>query len=234
SKSDMLNYSTQVQAKNGVDKVISALSKEFKKTNLYKSNSSRELIPPPPPPAPAVPEGQLPPPPPPPFPADPVTFTNDKYNLLNIKLSNTEAIEIEGQQTTISKAKDFIKSNFKDWTQDTKEKPRGVLFHLPEDVSESQAHKVFKEIQDFKINGTALKKEKTKSPIPPKVGKPTQEQTPVAMINTLKENNGTAYYNGKKISYEAALSLMNRKKDLQILLNENKGKGTPDLIIRDN
>lgn len=234
TRSDMMNYSTQVQAKNGVDKVISALSKEFKKTKLYKTNPTRELIPPPPPPAPAVPQGQLPPPPPPPTPADPAAFANDKYNLLNIKLSNTEAIEIEGQKTTISKAKDFIKSNFKGWTQDTNEKPRGVLFHLPEGVSESQAHKVFKKIQDFKINRFTFKKETPAPPAPPKIGELPQAPGPTAMINTLKENNGTAYYNGKKVSYEAALSLMNRKKDLQILLNENKGKGTPDLIIKDN
>ena len=44
------------------------------------------------------------------------------------------------------------------------------------------------------------------------------------MINTLKENNGTAYYNGKKVSYETALSVMKEKKNLQILLNENKEK----------
>lgn len=232
TNSDMVNYSTRLQAKNGVDKVISALSKEFKKTKLYKTNPTRELIPPPPPPAPAVPQGQLPPPPPPP--ADPATFTNDKYNLLNIKLSNTEAIEIEGQKTTISKANYFIKSNFKGWTQDTNEKPRGVLFHLPGGVSESQAHNVFKKIQDFKINGYTFKKETLAPPAPPKVGELPQAPGPTAMINTLKENNGTAYYNGKKVSYETALSVMKQKKNLQILLNENKGKGTPDLIIKDN
>ncbi|RXG21526.1 beta-lactamase regulating signal transducer with metallopeptidase domain [Leeuwenhoekiella aequorea] len=234
TNSDMMNYSTRLQAKNGVDNVISALSKEFKKTKLYKTNPTRELIPPPPPPAPAVPQGQLPPPPPPPTPADPAAFANDKYNLLNIKLSNTEAIEIEGQKTTISKAKDFIKSNFKDWTQDTNEKPRGVLFHLPEGVSESQAHKVFKKIQDFKINRITFKKETPAPPAPPKIGELPQASGPTAMINTLKENNGTAYYNGKKVSYETALSVMKQKKNLQILLNENKGKGTPDLIIKDN
>ncbi|MFD2827944.1 M56 family metallopeptidase [Leeuwenhoekiella polynyae] len=74
TKSDMMNYSIQVQTKNGVDKVISALSKEFKKTNLYKINPSRELIPPPPPPAPAAPASPTNrvPPPPPPAPVQPV------------------------------------------------------------------------------------------------------------------------------------------------------------------
>ncbi|WP_051621342.1 M56 family metallopeptidase [Leeuwenhoekiella sp. MAR_2009_132] len=239
SKSDMMNYSLQLKSQNGVDKFVGKLTGEFRKTNLYKTNPSRQLIPPPPPPAPEVPQGQLPPPPPPP--EDPATFTNDKYNILNIKLSNTEAIEIEGQQTTISKAKDFIKSNFKDWTKDTKEKPRGVLFYLPEDVSESQAHKVLREIEDYKINGFTLKKEKSKSPVPPKVEKPTQEQTPLAMINTLKENNGTAYYNGKQISYDNALALLigneektKQKSGLQILYTENTGKGKPMLLITNN
>ena len=79
-----------------------------------------------------------------------------------------------------------------------------------------------------------LLKRKRQPPAPPKVDELPQAPGPTAMINTLKENNGTAYYNGKKVSYETALSVMKEKKNLQILLNENKGKGTPDLIIKDN
>ncbi|MEH6407276.1 MAG: hypothetical protein V7767_08355, partial [Leeuwenhoekiella sp.] len=71
SKSDMMNYSLQLSSQNGVDKFVARLTEEFRKTKLYKTNPSRELIPPPPPPAPAAPstindfpEPQVPPAPP--------------------------------------------------------------------------------------------------------------------------------------------------------------------------
>ncbi|WP_051907864.1 M56 family metallopeptidase [Flavimarina sp. Hel_I_48] len=52
---EMMNYTVQLQSNNGVDKFMEILISEFHKTKLYKTNPSKELLPPPPPPAPVAP-----------------------------------------------------------------------------------------------------------------------------------------------------------------------------------
>ena len=121
-------------------------------------NPIKKILPPPPAALTAPVSGQLPPPPPP-APVSPESFDKNEYNLLSIRLSNTKAIEVEGKATTITELKTFIEKNFKSWTEDNQDKPRGVLFHLPEGVSKNQAQKAFKEIQDFKSNTFVVQKE---------------------------------------------------------------------------
>ncbi|MFI8377318.1 M56 family metallopeptidase [Leeuwenhoekiella sp. NPDC079379] len=239
SKSDMMNYSLQLKSQNGVDKFVGKLTGEFKKTNIYKTNPSRQLIPPPPPPAPAVPEGQLPPPPPPPLPADPV-YSNAKEEVFEIEVFDVISIDIDKDNQVFINNIKIDENNIEEalnkyntrTSKEEREQFLDVKIKVDPDIKMGILTDVKSALRSYGIKKISI----TSEPVnfnKSKVQKPTQEQTPVAMINTLKENNGTAYYNGKKISYEAALSLMNKKKDLQILLNENKGKGTPDLIIKD-
>ena len=183
------NFNIHVRSSNpdkgvwkGLQEAFETTALYFETKALYKANPKR-LIPPPPPPAPAPPKASsipapppaptppaaqtLPPPPPPPAPVKPESFTENNYNLLNIKRSNTTAIEVEGKATTITALKTFIEKNFQDWVQNTTEKRRGVIFNLPKGVAESQAHKAYKEIQDFHINGFQLKKEGADSDLLP-------------------------------------------------------------------
>ena len=143
---------------------------------------------------------------------------------MNIKLSNTKAIEVEGKATTITALKTFIEKNFQDWVQNTTEKRRGVIFNLPKGVAESQAHKAYKEIQDFHINGFQLKKEGADSELLP----PPPPPAPEEMVRLAKDN---IYYNNKKISAEKARELMKKKEQYDILLNSSKGSYV--LIIKD-
>ena len=243
------NFNIHVRSSNpdkgvwkGLQEAFETTALYFETKALYKANPKR-LIPPPPPPAPAPPKASsipapppaptpptaqtLPPPPPPPAPVKPESFTENNYNLLNIKLSNTKAIEVEGKATTITALKTFIEKNFQDWVQNTTEKRRGVIFNLPKGVAESQAHKAYKEIQDFHINGFQLKKEGADSdllPPPPPPAPPAPEE----MVRLAKDN---IYYNNKKISAEKARELMKKKEQYDILLNSSKGSYV--LIIKD-
>ena len=243
------NFNIHVRSSNpdkgvwkGLQEAFETTALYFETKALYKANPKR-LIPPPPPPAPAPPKASsipapppaptpptaqtLPPPPPPPAPVKPESFTENNYNLLNIKLSNTKAIEVEGKATTITALKTFIEKNFQDWVQNTAEKRRGVIFNLPKGVAESQAHKAYKEIQDFHINGFQLKKEGADSdllPPPPPPAPPAPEE----MVRLAKDN---IYYNNKKISAEKARELMKKKEQYDILLNSSKGSYV--LIIKD-
>ncbi|MGO4912773.1 M56 family metallopeptidase [Leeuwenhoekiella sp. W20_SRS_FM14] len=240
SKSDMMNYSLQLKSQNGVDKFVGKLTGEFRKTNLYKTNPSRQLIPPPPPPAPEVPQGQLPPPPPPPISADPV-YSNAKEEVFEIEVFDVISIDIDKDNQVFINNIKIDENNIEEalnkyntrTSKEEREQFLDVKIKVDPDIKMGVLTDVKSALRSYGIKKISI----TSEPVnfnKSKVQKPTQEQTPVVMINTLKENNGTAYYNGKKISYEEALSLMNRKNDLQILLNENKGKGTPDLIIKNN
>ena len=233
------NFNVHVRSSNPDKGVWKGLKKAFETTALYKANP-KGLMPPPPPPAPAPPKASsipapppaptppaaqtLPPPPPPPAPVKPESFTENTYNLLNIKLSNTKVIEVEGKATTITALKTFIEKNFQDWVQNTTEKRRGVIFNLPKGVAESQAHKAYKEIQDFHINGFQLKKEGADSDLLP----PPPPPAPEEMVRLAKEN---IYYNNKKISAEKARELIKKKDQYDILLNSSKGSYV--LIIKD-
>jgi len=240
------NFNIHVRSSNpdkgvwkGLQEAFETTALYFETKALYKANPKR-LIPPPPPPAPAPPKASsipapppaptpptaqtLPPPPPPPAPVKPESFTENNYNLLNIKLSNTKAIEVEGKATTITALKTFIEKNFQDWVQNTTEKRRGVIFNLPKGVAESQAHKAYKEIQDFHINGFQLKKEGADSELLP----PPPPPAPEEMVRLAKDN---IYYNNKKISAEKARELMKKKEQYDILLNSSKGSYV--LIIKD-
>ena len=240
------NFNIHVRSSNpdkgvwkGLQEAFETTALYFETKALYKANPKR-LIPPPPPPAPAPPKASsipapppaptpptaqtLPPPPPPPAPVKPESFTENNYNLLNIKLSNTKAIEVEGKATTITALKTFIEKNFQDWVQNTTEKRRGVIFNLPKGVAESQAHKAYKEIQDFQINGFQLKKEGADSELLP----PPPPPAPEEMVRLAKDN---IYYNNKKISAEKARELMKKKEQYDILLNSSKGSYV--LIIKD-
>ena len=240
------NFNIHVRSSNpdkgvwkGLQEAFETTALYFETKALYKANAKR-LIPPPPPPAPAPPKASsipapppaptpptaqtLPPPPPPPAPVKPESFTENNYNLLNIKLSNTKAIEVEGKATTITALKTFIEKNFQDWVQNTTEKRRGVIFNLPKGVAESQAHKAYKEIQDFHINGFQLKKEGADSELLP----PPPPPAPEEMVRLAKDN---IYYNNKKISAEKARELMKKKEQYDILLNSSKGSYV--LIIKD-
>ncbi|RXG18520.1 beta-lactamase regulating signal transducer with metallopeptidase domain [Leeuwenhoekiella aestuarii] len=236
TSSEKRNYSIHVRTTDPTEKLWLKLQTAFETTDLYKANP-KGLIPPPPPPVPAAPDAGTPPPPP--APVSPASFNEENYTLLNIKLSKTDAIEIEGQQTTISNVKKFIKKHFKYWTKDNPEKPRAVIFHLPEGVSEGQAHKAFKEIQDFKINSFTLKKEgnETDLPAPPPVPAAPNAGTPPPpppapstqeMVDMAKDN---IYYNVKKISPAKAKSLMKESDNYNILMTSFKGKKA--LIIND-
>lgn len=239
TSSEKRDYSIHVRTTDPAEKLWLKLQTAFETTDLYKANP-KSLIPPPPPPVPAATDaGTPPPPPPPPAPVSPASFNEENYTLLNIKLSKTDAIEIEGQQTTISNVKKFIKKHFQYWTKDNPEKPRAVIFHLPEDVSEGQAHKAFKEIQDFKINSFTLKKEgnETEIPAPPPVPAAPNAGTPPPpppapstqeMFDMAKDN---IYYNDKKISPAKAQSLMKESDNYNILMTSFKGKKA--LIIKD-
>ena len=241
------NFNIHVRSSNpdkgvwkGLQEAFETTALYFETKTLYKANPKRLIPPPPapappkassipaPPPAPTPPAAQtLPPPPPPPAPVKPESFTENNYNLLNIKLSNTKAIEVEGKATTITALKTFIEKNFQDWVQNTTEKRRGVIFNLPKGVAESQAHKAYKEIQDFHINGFQLKKEGADSdllPPPPPPAPPAPEE----MVRLAKDN---IYYNNKKISAEKARELMKKKEQYDILLNSSKGSYV--LIIKD-
>ena len=91
-------------------------------------------------------------------------------------------------------------------------------------VAESQAHKAYKEIQDFHINGFQLKKEGADSDLLP----PPPPPAPEEMVRLAKEN---IYYNNKKISAEKARELIKKKDQYDILLNSSKGSYV--LIIKD-
>ncbi|MGB5942208.1 MAG: hypothetical protein WBG71_04955 [Leeuwenhoekiella sp.] len=116
TKSNMMNYTTRVQVKNGDAEVISALSEEFEKTKLYKINP-KSLIPPPPP-APAAPTSpiadQLPPPPPPPAPNRNSQETDAKYITLKIE---KDEVYLNGKTVKIEKFAETLDAFTKSWTE---------------------------------------------------------------------------------------------------------------------
>ena len=241
-------HALNIQFNNNATSLREKLNKEYLKTEIYKRTKMGLAPPPPPPPAPVSPiSSELPPPPPPPAPIKGSKLSPEEFEILNIQLTNSSDIKVEGRKTTISEVKKFVGKNFKDWVESNSGKRRGIVFHLPKNVDESKAHEVFKELQNYKINSFTLNNESNLQPPappespealenvpPPAPAAPPAPPSPQEMLEQMTKDGATFYYNGDEITSKEAKKLFKEKENLNFMAKKAvKGK-KPKVLITDN
>ena len=232
TREEMMNYTIQLRAKNGVDDLVGKLNKEFHKTKLYKTNPSQELIPPPPPPAPVAPQVPT---------APPVPIRTDVKEIqMAIKekdiLLNDKKIEVG----------DFAKSLNKITTNWTPEelKTAIVLFKTksPDEKIKTQLEAAYKTTELYKAQpshglipppppGYNDRDIKIEIPTPPA---PPAPPSPAEMIKKMTAAGADFYYNGDKISAEKAKELFKTKNSLNMMSTDTKTGAKPMVLITDN
>lgn len=228
-------HALKIQFNTSDKSIRKKLNKEYLKTEIYK-RTKMGLAPPPPPPPALVSSvsSKLPPPPPPPAPIKGSKLNPEEFEILNIQISNSSDIRVEGRKTTISEVKKFIGKNFKDWVASNSGKRRGLVFHLPKNVDENKAHAVFKELEDYKINSFTLNKEELAQPTPPAPPAPPAPPSPQEMLEQMTNDGATFYYNGDKITSKEAKELFAKKENLNFMAKKAVQGKKPVVLITDN
>ena len=241
-------HALNIQFNNSEGSLRKKLNQEYLKTEIYKRTKMGLAPPPPPPPAPVSPiSSELPPPPPPPAPIKGSELNPEEYDILNIQISNSSDIKVEGRKTTISEVKKLVGKNFKDWVASNSGKRRGIVFHLPKNVDESKAHAVFKELQDYKINSFTLNKASDLQPLappqPPEALEnispleppvPPAPPSPQEMLEQMTNDGATFYYNGDEITSKEAKELFAKKENLNFMAKKAVQGKKPMVLITDN
>ena len=212
TKEDMMRYSIHLRSDNGVDKFLIKLTDEFHKTRLYKTNPSRELIPPPPPPAPKPPKADEVVPPRPPA----LTKVSDN---LTIKVNTDDSILINGQKTDLKSLPQAIE-------QITEVKEINSAF-IDAPVIKAKTFEKLKGI----LNEKGIKKINTNILSPPA---PPAPPSPEEMIIKMTAAGADFYYNGDKITAEKAKEIFKTKNDLNFMSTESKTGDKPMVLITDN
>lgn len=154
SKEDMMNYSLQFWTNNGVDKFVSQLTTEFRKTQLYKTNPSRELIPPPPPPAPKPPKvGELPPPPPP---APQTATAIENLNLITIEIDKNKNVYFNGQPIETNAIGERLESDYNQFSKEQRKSTIAVRIKVDGDTPMGTITDVKSPFYDFGIRKVSV------------------------------------------------------------------------------
>lgn len=238
TKEEMMNYSIHLRSKNGVDKFVGKLASAFHNTRLYKTNPSKELIPPPPPPAPELPKvGKVAPPP---APAE--------------KETKTLYLNIRGNQVLLNdkeiKVADFAKSlnNItKDWNPTELKNARvWIKMENPDNNIMEQLEEEYKKTRLYKAQPnhgliptpppapTPPELSTIAPPMPPTPPLPPTPPSPEKMIEEMTAARATFYYNGDKITAEKAKELFKTEDNLSFMATEAKNGGKPMVLITDN
>lgn len=184
---DMMNYSIQLRSKNGADAFLGKLANAFHNTRLYKTNPSKELLPPPPPPAPM----------------NLSEFNSDKYKRAEITVEDDETIYVKGEKTNLSSLKEIVRENFPEWVTED-QKPRALTIIKGVNTSDSMIQEVYGTMQDFQINALNVVNKDASGVLNPQ----SQEQKIEKVIN-LKIYDQKINLDGKDVKLENLTSAIN-------------------------
>ncbi|RXG31594.1 M56 family metallopeptidase [Leeuwenhoekiella palythoae] len=222
------NYILDVKAQDGMNRFLKELNKEFLKTNLYKINSSQDLL------------------------SETSTIQTEK--VLNITVTGSD-VYLNGKETTVETFANDIDALSKNWTLSEK---KNYSVHVrtsnPAANLWQKLQEAFETTALYKANPKGLvPPPPPPAPAPPKAGSipppppppstnsifeevtvqglpapPPPPPAPKEMVRLAKDN---IYYNDKKISAEKAQELIENSDAYNLMFNSNKGSHV--LIIKD-
>ncbi len=239
TEKEIMSYSIHLQSDNGVDKFVGKLASAFHNTRLYKTNPSKELIPPPPPPAPNLPKvGKVAPPPP--APAEKETKTLYLNIRENQVLLNDKEIKVADFAKSLNNiTKDWNPTEFKNarvWIK--MENPdNNIMEQLEEEYKKTRLYEAQPDhgLIPPPPPAPAPPELSTIAPsMPPTPPLPPTPPSPEKMIEEMTAAKATFYYNGDKITAEKAKKLFKTKDNLSFMATEAKNGNKPMVLITDN
>ena len=244
TEKDIMSYSIHLQSDNGVNQFVGKLANAFHNTRLYKTNPSKELIPPPPPPAPEPSKiGAVPKSPPTP----PSTLASQKDpDILYLTIIGKQVLLNNKEITVDNFAKTFDNTTNGLTQKELKKARLWLKITNPDKKITKQLEEEYKKTRLYKAQPdhglipppppapASPEFSNIAPPMPPTPPAPPTLPSPEKMLEDMTAASADFYYNGDKITSEKAKKLFKSKNNLSFMATEAKKGNKPMVLITDN